>query len=70
MSELTTEEKQELLRELREARYSGVLRVKFRERDVTYRSDAELKKAISDLEAELNPKSKRNVGFAAFGTGL
>lgn len=70
MSELTLEEKQELLRELREARYSGVLRVKFRERDVTYRSDAELKQAISDLEAELNPKAKRRVGFAAFGTGL
>lgn len=70
MSELTIEEKQELLRELREARYSGVLRVKFRERDVTYRSDAELKKAIKDLEGELNPKAKQQVGFAAFGTGL
>jgi hypothetical protein len=70
MSEFTTEEKQELLRELREARYSGVLRVKFRERDVTYRSDAELKKAIKDLEKELNPKAERQVGFAAFGTGL
>jgi hypothetical protein len=70
MSDLTTEEKQELLRELREARYSGVLRVKFRERDVTYRSDAELKKAIQDLEGEVEPKTRRRVGFAAFGTGL
>ena len=55
----TAEEKAEFLKDLKEARWSGASRVKFRERDVTYRSDAELKAAIDDLESQINPGRRR-----------
>jgi len=58
--------------ELRKVRFSGASRVKYRERDTTFRSDAELAKAIKDLEEILNPSrtQRAGVGFAEFGTGL
>lgn len=55
----TLEEKTQFLMDLKEARWSGANRVKFRERDVTYRSDAELKAAIDDLTNELAPGRRR-----------
>jgi cytochrome c peroxidase len=67
---LTTEEKQALLEELKEARYSGALRVKFGARDVTYKSDAEMAKAINALEQELNGQPAHSATFAEFGSGL
>ncbi|WP_420712637.1 phage head-tail joining protein [Ancylobacter sp. SL191] len=43
----------EQLRELREARASGVRRAEFRDRTVEYRSDGELAAAIRDLETRI-----------------
>jgi hypothetical protein len=40
---LTLEEKLLFLRDLKEAYYSGATRVRFRDRDVTYRSIVEMK---------------------------
>lgn len=56
---ISLEEKQALLRDLREAYYLGASRVRFRERDVTYRSRAEMKAIIDELAAELDPQRKR-----------
>ena len=58
--------------ELRRVRFSGASRVKYRDRDTTFRSDAELAKAIKDLEDILNPNTsaRSGVGFSEFGTGL
>jgi len=59
--------------ELRKVRFSGASRVKYRERDTTFRSDAELAIAIKDLETMLAPSRstvKSGVAFAEFGTGL
>jgi hypothetical protein len=49
------------LAELKALRASGKLRVRFGEREVTYKSDGELRDAIAALEAELNPQRVRNV---------
>jgi hypothetical protein len=49
------------LHELKSMRGSGVLHVKFGEREVWFKSDAELRDAIASLEAELNPQRPRNV---------
>jgi hypothetical protein len=70
MSELTLEEKQQLLKDLKTARFSGAKRVRFRERDVTYRTDEELRKAIDDLENDIAGTSRRRATVAAFSTGL
>lgn len=70
MSDLTQEEKQELLANLKAARFSGAKRVRFRERDVTYRTDEELRQAIADLEADLNPGRRRRTSVASFSSGL
>jgi hypothetical protein len=51
-----------LLEQLIEARYSGVLRVRHGDRDITYRSQAELDSAIRDLEARI--ASRRSVYYA------
>jgi hypothetical protein len=58
--------------ELRKVRFSGASRVKYRDRDTTFRSDAELAKAIKDIEDILNPSTvaRSGAGFAEFGTGL
>ncbi|MBO6755741.1 MAG: hypothetical protein JJ902_05410 [Roseibium sp.] len=50
---LSLQEKQELLKELKGIRWSGAQRVKFNDRDVTYRTEAELKTAIAALENEI-----------------
>jgi hypothetical protein len=66
---LTLEEKLLFLRDLREAYYSGATRVRFRDRDVTYRSIAEMKIIIGDLERATVPRPKRNVVLTTFGRG-
>lgn len=59
-NDLTPEEKQSLLRELKEAYFLGALRVRFRERDVTYRSRAEMKAIIDELTNEVAPSPARS----------
>ncbi len=49
------------LAELKSMRGSGVLHTKIGDREVWYRSDAELVAAIASLEAELSPQRVRNV---------
>lgn len=56
---LTADEKAQLLRDLKEAYYLGAMRVKFRERDVSYRNRADMKAIIDELEAELSPSRRR-----------
>ncbi|QPC87135.1 hypothetical protein GA830_10560 [Mesorhizobium sp. NBSH29] len=68
--ELTVDEKKTMLRDLRIARYSGAKRIKFRERDVTYRTDEEMKIAIESLEAEISPAKRRRTSVASFSSGL
>lgn len=70
VSDLTTEERSQLLRDLKIARFSGAKRVKFRERDVTYRTDDEMKAAIEALEAEITPSKRRRTSVASFSSGL
>lgn len=66
----TPEEKRELLRDLKEAYYLGATRVKFRERDVSYRKREEMKAIIDELEAELNPQRRRRQSIlTTFGRG-
>jgi len=71
---MTVEEKKELLKELREAIYTGALRVKFNERDVTYRSLAEMRQIAKDLEDEIcnaeTGRKRKRVGLASWGSGL
>ena len=66
---LTLEEKLLFLRDLKEAYYSGATRVRFRDRDVTYRSIAEMKIIIGDLEQATVLRPKRNVVLTTFGRG-
>lgn len=67
---LTTAEKQELLRDLKEAYFSGVTRVRFRERDVIYRSREEMKAIIDDLQQEmLGSPRRQQVVMTTFGRG-
>lgn len=72
LSGLSTADKEELLKNLQEALYSGLSRVKFRERDVTFQSAAEMRKTIADIEASLGVSkvTKQGVIFASFGKGL
>ena len=49
------------LAELKALRAKGTLHVKFGEREVWFRSDAELAAAIAALTAELNPTRPKNV---------
>lgn len=66
----TASEKREFLRDLKEAYYLGATRVKFRERDVSYRNRAEMKAIIDELEAELNPRRPRkNAILTTFNRG-
>lgn len=53
LSDLTVEEMRALLKDLKTARYSGAKRVRFRERDVTYRTDEEMARAITALENDI-----------------
>lgn len=69
IGDLTREEKIKFLRDLKEARLSGVSRVKFKERDVTYRSDAEMARVIADLERQLLGRKRKHVGLTTFSRG-
>ncbi len=69
-NDLTIEEKRQLLRDLYAARYSGAKRVRFRERDVTYRDDSEMRRAIADLEADISGAAKPRASVATFSSGL
>jgi hypothetical protein len=67
---LTPDEKRVFLRDLLEGYYSGASRIRFRERDVTFRSLQEMKKIIDELKAELNPAPRpRPAVFTTFGRG-
>ena len=66
---LTSEEKRGFLRDLQEAYYSGTHRVRFRERDVTYRSMQDMKKIIDELKSELAQRRPRPAVFTTFGRG-
>ena len=66
---LTPEEKRGFLRDLQEAYFSGTHRVRFRERDVTYRSMQDMKKIIDELKSELAPRRPRPAVFTPFGRG-
>ncbi len=50
-----------MLAELKTLRATGVLHTRFGEREIWFKSDAELRDAIAALEAELNPQRPRNV---------
>lgn len=60
------------LTELRKVYFSGASRVKYRDRDTTFRSLAEMKAIIDELDEAITPVAKvaAGVGFAEFGTGL
>lgn len=66
---LTPAEKAVLLRDLKTAYYSGATRIKFRERDVSYRSLAEMRQIISDLESEMGAAPRSSVVLTTFGRG-
>ncbi|GHB34034.1 hypothetical protein GCM10007094_23810 [Pseudovibrio japonicus] len=73
ISGLTTDEKKSLLTKLEKARFSGAARVKFRDYDVEYKSDAEMVKAISDLKQSIGAadgKRPRSVIRTNFSNGL
>jgi hypothetical protein len=69
---ITADEKRIMLRDLKEAYYSGATRIRFRERDVIYRSLAEMAQAIDRLEGEISPSKRRGnrTSFASFKSGL
>lgn len=56
------------LSELLALRQSGEMRVKFRDREVEYRSDAELAAAIADLERRLAEARGSRVRTVRFST--
>lgn len=59
--------------ELRKVYFSGASRVKYMERDTTFRSQAEMKAIIDELDELLNPPDitvRSGAGYAEFGTGL
>ena len=69
-NDLTPDEKAALLRDLRESYYSGASRIRFRERDVTFRSQEEMKAIIDDLAAEVSPgQRKQRVIVTTFDRG-
>lgn len=69
-SDLTVEEMRTLLKDLKIARYSGAKRVRFRERDVTYRTDEEMARAIAALENDIaaaaGPRRTRHVILSTY----
>lgn len=70
---ISLEEKQTLLKELKLAIYTGALRVRFRERDVIYRSLEEMRQIAQTLEDEIlasSGKAKKRVGLASFDSGI
>ncbi|MEN5275769.1 hypothetical protein ABE527_02350 [Brucella sp. TWI432] len=70
MELFTPEEKFSFLRDLKTAYYLGATRVKFRERDVSYRNREDMKAIIDQLEAEVFPKKRRSRSvFTTFRKG-
>jgi len=69
---LTELEKRELLKELKEAYFTGAKRIRFNERDVIYRTLEEMNQIIGRLEDELAPSSRRRSRsrLTSFGSGL
>jgi hypothetical protein len=63
----TADELKGFLRALQKARFSGALRVEFRDREVEYKSDAEMQAAenrIIDLIASTGRSTVRVAGFS------
>lgn len=58
--DLTLEQKRAYLRELKEAYFTGATRIRFRERDVTFRTQAEMRRIIDELTDEVAPSKKRS----------
>jgi hypothetical protein len=59
----TVAELQADLEKLKAMRRSGMLRMRFEDREITVRSDAELRAAIDAIERELDDGRPRNVYF-------
>lgn len=51
------------LKKLKMARYSGAKRVVFGDRDVTYKSDEDMRRAQRDLEAEIAKEEGALIGL-------
>lgn len=66
---LSLTEKQDLLKDLKAAYYTGAYRIKFRERDVTYRSAEDMRRIITELEQELGSSPRRRVILTTFRRG-
>lgn len=68
---LTPDEKVAFLNDLKRALYTGASRVKFKERDVTYRSVEDMQKVIDAIEGSLVPVKRRksSVVLTTFGRG-
>lgn len=60
------------LADLKKAYFSGASRVKYRDRDTTFRSKEEMKGIIDELEGSLNPVEVARSGssLGEFNTGL
>jgi hypothetical protein len=54
------------LEKLKRAYYSGSLKVKFDEKEVTYRSLNEMRAIISDLEREIEGSNNPNSSYISF----
>ena len=69
---ITLVDKQIWIRSLKEAIASGALRVKFADRDVTYRSLQEMREILQNLEDEVaagGGRKRKHVGLTTFGSG-
>lgn len=66
---VTEEERQQFLADLKAAYFSGALRIKFRERDVIYRSREEMRQIIADLEGAGATAPRRNIILTTFNRG-
>lgn len=60
---LSLDEKKALLKEIKKSLYEGALKVKFKDREIEYRTVAEMKQIISTIEGEIGekPRGKRVV---------
>lgn len=71
---LSRDELVALLKEVQEARLSGVKRVRFRERDTIYKSDDDMAKAIASIERMIAKidgcKPRPRVRLATFRSGF
>lgn len=70
---LTIEEMQGLLKELQEARFTGASSIEFRDRKVTYKSDAQMARIEAELKRRLTEacgkSGRKHVGLATFSKG-